>query len=336
MPALTAQPSLRETLIPATDLASAIGTGTEYALLLSPSSVPVIGWQTIFTDGNPASITVTLEGSEDGLTWATIDTSTSTTGEIRTLTGVYRFVRANNSAVSTGTGITLTVYFSYSHVTRLSATRFNTLTRPVIECEFLGTSPNGPIGGVNIAGGSSLGTAAAVNHPGILVEKAGAGGNSGHAWGTTSTAILISGGESCIAIFQMVTTSGVVGYIGFEDTFTAAAPTDSVCFKINETTLSGQCSAGGSTTGTGTTYTITTGVWYNAQISINAGATLATFALFNATGTLLWSDTIALNIPTLAGQDTGLGSAFIKTSAGAADLVKLDYLAAMFNTALVR
>lgn len=112
--ALTAQPGLLETLLPATSLASAIGTGNPFALLIGSKGVPIIAWQTIFTGGNPASLTVLLEGSQDNVNWQTIDTSTKVTGEVRAVTGPYKFVRVNNSAVSSGAGITLTVYFTYA------------------------------------------------------------------------------------------------------------------------------------------------------------------------------------------------------------------------------
>ena len=57
-----------------------------------------VSWQMSYT-GTPTSITVNLEGSLDGTTWATVDTSTVTTGEIRFLSSkLVRFLRCNVSA----------------------------------------------------------------------------------------------------------------------------------------------------------------------------------------------------------------------------------------------
>lgn len=113
MAALTAFAGKLETLLSGS-LASALGTGQEFALVVSNSGVPFIGWQTIFTGGNPASILIALEGSQDGTSWSAIDTSTNVNGEVRALNGTYKFIRVNNSAVSGGSGVTLTVYFTYS------------------------------------------------------------------------------------------------------------------------------------------------------------------------------------------------------------------------------
>lgn len=58
-------------------------------------------WQTIFAGGTPTSITVVLQGSIDGTTFSTIDTSTSTAGETRSKTGTaYNYFRCNVTAYS--------------------------------------------------------------------------------------------------------------------------------------------------------------------------------------------------------------------------------------------
>src|SRR4051812_3051229 len=46
-------------------------------------SVQSFTWQTIMTGGTATSVTVRLEGSIDGTTWSTLDTSTNTSGETR-------------------------------------------------------------------------------------------------------------------------------------------------------------------------------------------------------------------------------------------------------------
>jgi len=94
-------------------LAAAIGAGAEFAIPLPNFGSPNISWQTIFS-GPPASITVLLEASLDGSTWATIDTSTSTAGEIRNIVGTYNFLRINNSAVTGGAGLFLSVIITFS------------------------------------------------------------------------------------------------------------------------------------------------------------------------------------------------------------------------------
>ncbi|KAL0630341.1 hypothetical protein Q9L58_010812, partial [Maublancomyces gigas] len=65
-------------------------------------------WQTL-TTGSPASVSVTFVGSIDGTTWKTLDTSTATGGEIRSITGnPMRFVGCVPGTMSGGTNPTVT------------------------------------------------------------------------------------------------------------------------------------------------------------------------------------------------------------------------------------
>ena len=98
------------------DLTGAFGAGSEFALVIPNHGTPSIAWQTVFS-APVGSITVLLEASLNGSDWFTIDTSTSISGEIRTISGSYRFLRINNSAVTVGAGITLTASFVYSNTT---------------------------------------------------------------------------------------------------------------------------------------------------------------------------------------------------------------------------
>jgi hypothetical protein len=73
--------------------------GTAYALPGNPAAV--VTWQTIYSS-TPTAITVLLQGSMDNSTYNTIDTSTSTAGEIRTVITAIKFIRAQITA-KTGT-----------------------------------------------------------------------------------------------------------------------------------------------------------------------------------------------------------------------------------------
>ena len=97
----------------AVDLTSAAGAGSEFALTIPNHGTPNIAWQTLI-DGIITSITVSLEASLDGDNWFVIDSSTSITGELRVVSGSYRFLRANNSAVVDGAGSTITATFTYA------------------------------------------------------------------------------------------------------------------------------------------------------------------------------------------------------------------------------
>ncbi len=80
-----------------------IQNGTSFAL---PARSSQLTWQTIFGTA-PASVTNLLQLSLDNSNWATIDTSTSTAGEIRTVQVNGGWVRARQSAVSGGSTTTV-------------------------------------------------------------------------------------------------------------------------------------------------------------------------------------------------------------------------------------
>lgn len=68
-------------------------------------------WQTKFLGGNPSAVSISIQGSNNNSTWNTIDTSTNTSGETRTLTGQnYKFFRAIVNSVTGGS--TFIVYFT--------------------------------------------------------------------------------------------------------------------------------------------------------------------------------------------------------------------------------
>lgn len=107
---------LQSISLDAVSLAAPAGIGSEFALIIPNHGTPSIAWQIVFS-APVGSITVLLEASLDGTNWFAIDTSTSITGEIRVVSGSYRFLRINNSAVTVGAGITITASFVYSNTT---------------------------------------------------------------------------------------------------------------------------------------------------------------------------------------------------------------------------
>ncbi len=76
-----------------------------------PENGRTIRWQTIYGTA-PSSVSVALQTamSDADAQYATIDTSTATTGEARTVTGVRgNFIRAQVTAISGGSGVTVQI-----------------------------------------------------------------------------------------------------------------------------------------------------------------------------------------------------------------------------------
>lgn len=96
--------------VSANTFTAATGTGvagTPYALTQGYS--PTISW-TITTVGGPSAITVSLQGSQDNLSWFDLDTSTNTAGEIRYLNPIaLKFVRGFITTRTGGTNITISL-----------------------------------------------------------------------------------------------------------------------------------------------------------------------------------------------------------------------------------
>jgi hypothetical protein len=92
-------------LIPALTAVGSV-TGSTFAM---PAAPCMVTWQ-IILDTAPASCTIQLQASNDGSTWATVDTSTSTTsGRINTNYVAAPFIRARMTANSGGTTFSVTI-----------------------------------------------------------------------------------------------------------------------------------------------------------------------------------------------------------------------------------
>lgn len=179
-----------------------------------------------------------------------------------------------------------------------------------------------------------------INHPGVGGIFSSTTPDSGYKIvGYASPGLLLGGGEESNFIFSLpsVVTAGTTSRLGFQDSITVTDPVDGVYISIVDTTLKGRCLSNSSATATGTTYTLVAGTWYRTNIELNANATLATFQLYDsATGVLLWTDTVASNIPTGAGRFTGHGVVSTNSGTVAVQLITLDYMDISINRILVR
>ncbi|HKV27444.1 MAG TPA: hypothetical protein VJN90_04115 [Candidatus Acidoferrales bacterium] len=95
--------------------APAAGQASQQLALPSYSGFPengrTIRWQTIFGSA-PTSVSVVLQTAmiDADAQYTTVDTSTATTGEARTIAGVRgNFIRAKVSAITGGSGVTVQV-----------------------------------------------------------------------------------------------------------------------------------------------------------------------------------------------------------------------------------
>jgi hypothetical protein len=96
--------------VPANSFTSAaiVASTNGTAFALPQGFAPTVSWQIVLT-GGPSAINVVLQGSQDNISYFTIDTTTNTSGELRYLGPIaLRFMRARIVSVTGGTTITVT------------------------------------------------------------------------------------------------------------------------------------------------------------------------------------------------------------------------------------
>jgi hypothetical protein len=146
---------------------------------------------------------------------------------------------------------------------------------------------------------------------------------------------LIAGGEYGVFVFspgqnRHSGTSKEDAYFGFADNTAAASlPVDSCAFRRLNYNWSGVCTSNSATTHTATNFSsfMYDAGWYVGTFRVNSGATSVNFSIYNAsTGSLLWSNTVASNIPTGAGRWTTPKIIVAENSTNAAvDMISFDY-----------
>jgi len=190
-----------------------------------------------------------------------------------------------------------------------------------------------------VAGGTIATISGTKNHPGIVALKSTAAANSGYALLTVANCLCLQGNESTQMVFAPVATTNTVVRMGFSDTYQLVEPTDGIWIHIAGTTLTGRTASSAARSTTPSSHTVTPGTWYRAAISLNAAGTIATFELYecSAPSVVLWTDTLAANIPLGSGRETGHAIVAYNTGvAGPAELIHLDYIEAVIGRTLVR
>jgi len=195
--------------------------------------------------------------------------------------------------------------------------------------------------------GSAIGTGGTLiastrqttNHPGVAILKSGSA-NSGYFVGTrhttssSSPVLPLSGLEVSEFVFNIDTLTNATLRIGFGGTNNTSDWTDGCYLEISSAGVgTGKTAASSSRSSTGTTYTLSTNTWYRLVISVNSNASTITFALYNDSGTQLWTNTLSTNIPTAA---VGICVNAWESGGGSQNLLHMDFMALYFGRTLTR
>ena len=221
------------------------------------------------------------------------------------------------------------------------------LTKPTKRYQFMQTdfmvtsnlmSP--PFLGASIVSGIQAGAGVVNNeHPGQIIfasDQSSPAANSGYRYIMTQTSITIGGGEIFELVFKTIGSihADTLVRMGIHDGANHNAPVDGVWIEQNGTTLDGRTRNNGSGSTTSTSFTLSNNTWYRGKITMNSDATLATYELFTADGTQVWTDTLATNIPTT--RATGCGVLGVITSANTSNIIFVDYMTFYIDRNLAR
>jgi hypothetical protein len=189
--------------------------------------------------------------------------------------------------------------------------------------------------------GTTSKIAGLAKHPGITRFTSSTTTNDGYAALSQLDGLLISGGEQTDFIIRPQLLAGATIRMGFLDTDDSTAPLDGCYLEMARVTatdgvLVGKTANNSTRSTTGTSYTLVTNTWYQLRVVVNAAATLVSYFLYDESGAQLWTDTLATNIPTTAGRETGHGIIATNSDTSAHDIVDIDYMNLWINRSLTR
>lgn len=215
-------------------------------------------------------------------------------------------------------------------------------TRVILSSEFLGisgTTSFAPFLGTAISSGTLAAANAGIvtrNHPGVVKLRSSTTANSGYLISSSSTSILIGGGEIYECVVNFATLTNITHRFGLHDCTTSADAVDGAYFEILSTGVFAKTSSNSIRTTSTSLFTPATATWYRFKFLVNSAATQVDFYVYNDSGTLLGSTSITTNIPTAAGRETAISIISTNSGTTATDLSHLDYLAFSYATPLIR
>lgn len=207
---------------------------------------------------------------------------------------------------------------------------------PGIYTDFLQSASTTPWTPGSISSGTNATQLGTANHPGIVRVSSASGANSGYFYSSGSAAIVLAGGETVEVVFSPVAAglATLVSYLGLHTSGTVTPPTDGAWIDLAGATLSGKTNDNTGAATTGTTYTVTAGVWYRGKVVVNADASRVDFYLYTADGALVWSDYLTTKIGKIRTQ--GCLFSAVSTGSSAVALMDFDYVSFEIDRTLVR
>jgi hypothetical protein len=323
------------TTAPILSAVTTTGTGTCYALLNRGAIPANFTWQTVISGGTATSITVVFEGSlnNDCSNPTTIDTSTSTSGETRSIANkAYPYVTANITAYSRN-GTTATVNFVAQYGSGLptpTAANQCFVSQGTFQGSWTWAACSGAGGSVTniattapITGGpiTTTGTVACATCVTSSSPGAGVAHFAGSTQAVTSSAVALGSDVSGQLPIGNVGSAGLSGVNGLTVAATGViTPTSpyplckfSAAGNGNDQTqdVIAQCTITSGTLGT------TSGLYLNAQLNTVSGGATCVYSVQFSNSTSAGSGNTLVTSGATSGQRTGIIEAWVTNQSSA-------------------
>lgn len=197
------------------------------------------------------------------------------------------------------------------------------------DTDFLSATNNPPFTAAAITSGTNVANIVNMtgDHPGVVRMTSSTTANGGYRWMTDLTSMRFKGGETFTAVISPLNFATTTVRIGFHDATTITAPVDGAYLEYSNSGVLTLKTANNSTVTTSPTIaTLSLNTWYKLKITVNSNATSILGELFDASGTLISSQSNTTNIPTASGREFGAGVIATESTVTATTMLDLDYL----------
>lgn len=224
-----------------------------------------------------------------------------------------------------------------------SAGRESSRTVPRIATDFLGLAsqggtPSEPWGATLWGSATFSDGVLTASHPGTIRVTSSSTNPSGGVvcfGGNNAVKVILGGGESGEFIFQPVTLTNQTLRLGWFRSSAGAVPSDGLWLEMASSgALTLNAAQSSTSSASASLGTLTTNTWYRVTIDLAYNAASAVGILYNASGSILGSQTISTNIPTTNSTAFGVQTNNAGTNVGA--LVDVDWMMCAWNKPLSR
>lgn len=211
------------------------------------------------------------------------------------------------------------------------------IARPALFTDLSGVFQYGDFSGLAIASGVLQEGLGSPGRPSVGRITSSASANSGHRIISRPYGLSLAGTEYFVCDFYPVTLTNATVRIGLCDSADSADCVDGAYIEIAATgVVTGKTASNSTRSSTATTYTVLVSNWYRIVIQVGANAASVSYRLYNATGGLAWSDSLAANIPTGGSRQTGAGVWATESAGASQSLIDIDMIGFTFGEDLPR